>query len=236
MIGDAALSRAFEESWPAAEYREAGGFRIGRGFGGGGRISSARALPGWTAAGIDMAAAVHREWGQPVLFRAPDSDAALAGALTGAGLHPALPTAVMEIPTTALTDREIPFLTAIPCWPPLAVQREIWEAGNITPARQAAMARVDLPRVALLGRLNDAPVASAFMARAGEVAMIHAIEVAPQARRQGMAEWLLRAAAELAADQGATRLALAVTLANQPAVALYRKLGFATAGTYRYWS
>ena len=41
---DAALAEAFEISWPASEYADAGGFRVGRGLGAGGRVSSARAV------------------------------------------------------------------------------------------------------------------------------------------------------------------------------------------------
>lgn len=236
MIGDDALSRAFEETWPAAEYRDAGGFRVARGLGGGGRISSAFALPDWRSDGIAEAAGVHREWDQPVLFRAPDGDGRLGAALSGAGLEASRQTEVMQIAVATLANAEVPYLTAIPSWPPLAIQREIWEAGNISRARQAAMDRVQVPCISILGRSADWPVATAFVAFCGDVAMIHAIEVTPDARRKQAGEWLLREAAQLAADQGATRLALAVTSANAPAISLYRKLGFTTVGTYSYWS
>lgn len=235
MIRDPELSRAFEESWPAAEYRDVGGFRIGRGFGGGGRISSARALEDWSEDDIPAAIAVHRDWDQPVLFRAMQDDTALQQALRRAGLTPRQPTAVMQAATADLANAELPYLSTIPSWPPLAVQREIWESGNIAPARQAAMDRVTLPKMSILGRNKDWPVAAAFLAWAGDVAMIHAIEVAPNARRQGMGEWVVRGAARIARDAGASRLALAVTQANQPAVSLYHKLGFTTVGVYDYW-
>ncbi|MDF3607705.1 GNAT family N-acetyltransferase [Paracoccus sp. DMF-8] len=235
MIRDPELSRAFEESWPAAEYRDAGGFRVGRGLGGGGRVGSARALERWTPQGIHDAIAIHRDWNQPVLFRAMQDDTPLKDALAGAGLSPGKPTAVMVAPTALLAEVEQPYLSAIPSWPPLAVQREIWEGGSIAPARQAAMDRVTLPKMSILGRSKDWPVAAAFLAWADDVAMIHAIEVAPNARRQGMGEWVVRGAAKVARDAGASRLALAVTVANAPAIALYRKLGFATVGIYDYW-
>lgn len=235
MIRDPELSRAFEDSWPAAEYRDAGGFRVGRGMGGGGRISSARALEGWSEADIQSAIELHRAWDQPVLFRAMQDDEPLKQALSRAGLTPTKPTAVMQASTADLADADLPYLSAIPSWPPLAVQREIWELGNIAPARQAAMDRVTLPKMSILGRSKDWPVAAAFVAWTDDIAMIHAIEVSPNARRQGMGEWVVRGAARIARDAGASRLALAVTLGNDAAVALYRKLGFTTLGVYDYW-
>lgn len=235
MIADPALSRAFEESWPAAEYRDVGGFRIGRGLGAGGRVSSARPLQGWTPRGIQDAIATHREWDQPALFRAMQDDLPVKQALRDAGLVPTKPTAILEASTAMLADADLPYLSTIPSWPPLAIQREIWAAGSISAARQDTMQRVALSKMSLLGRTKDWPVAAAFLAWTDDVAMIHALEVAPNARRQGMGEWLVRGAAQIARQAGASRLGLAVTLENTGAVGLYRKLGFTTVGVYDYW-
>ncbi len=241
MTMDAALLQAFETSWPAAEYRDAGGYRIGRGLGGGGRISSARPLQGQDAAstspeGIAAAVATHEGWDQTPLFRLWDGDADHARALSDAGLSARNPTLVMASPLAPLTDTPTPLLTVFQIWPPLAVLAEIWQAGAITPARQAAMHRVNLPATTLLGRMDDHASAAAFAAVDGDVAMIHALEVEPRMRGRGLGGWMIREAAFWAQAQGATRLALAVTEANAPAVGLYRKLGFETVGRYSYWS
>ena len=68
----------------------------------------------------------------------------------------------------------------------------------------------------------------------GQVAMIHAIEVLQAMRRRGAARLLMQAAARFATEHGAVWLTLAVTEANRPARALYRRLGMAEAGGYQY--
>ena len=58
------------------------------------------------------------------------------------------------------------------------------------------------------------------------------VEVAPAARRQGLAGVVMRALAEWARDAGVTRVYLQVEEHNEAAVALYAKLGFTTHHTY----
>ena len=64
--------------------------------------------------------------------------------------------------------------------------------------------------------------------------MLHALEVAPDQRRRGLGQVLMRAAAAWARGAGATDLGLAVTAANAPARALYRSLGFVDVDGYHY--
>ncbi|RCW84083.1 GNAT family N-acetyltransferase [Paracoccus lutimaris] len=235
--GDPDLARAFETTWPAAEYADAGAFRVGRGHGAGGRVSSARALrPDWDEADIPAVEAIHRRWRQRAMFRLPDCDDALAKALIARGYQRQNPTAIMALDCAALRDRDVPGMTAFTIWPPLAIQGDIWAAGNIGAARQAVMPRVALPRTAILGRHEDRAAGAAFVAVDGPVAMIHAIEVAPGFRRKGLAGWLIRRAATWADAQGATRLGLAVSRANTSARALYDRMGFAETGGYAYWA
>jgi GNAT superfamily N-acetyltransferase len=68
----------------------------------------------------------------------------------------------------------------------------------------------------------------------GDIAMLHAIEVSPRHRRQGVARAIIARAAAWAAGQGCGWLGLAVTTANEPARALYTALGMAEVGTYHY--
>lgn len=235
MTDDVLLS-AFEATWPAAEYADCGGFRVGRGMGAGGRVSSAGVIGAWTGDDIDAVVARHRAWNQRPLFRVLDADTALADALLARGFRRASPTAIMDAPVSALTDREIPPVTAFPIWPPLAIERHIWERGSIGPQRQAVMQRVSLPKISVLGRIEDRAAGAAFAAILGPVAMIHAIEVEPALRRKGVAGWMIRQIAFWAAANAASRVGLAVGRENEGAVTLYRRLGFADAGGYAYFT
>ena len=64
--------------------------------------------------------------------------------------------------------------------------------------------------------------------------MLHGLEVAGSQRRQGLGRNLLHAAANWAADQGASRLSLVVTRQNTAARALYARLGMQGVGQYHY--
>lgn len=237
MTPDPALARVFETSWPAAETRDSGAFRSGRGLGAGGRVSSTVAWrPDWEDADIPAVEAVHRDWGQRAMFRVAQEDARLQDALAARGYAPETPTAIMQANCADLLAEPVPDMTCFTIWPPLAIQCDLWAAGNISPARQAVMPRVQPPHSSVLGRLDDRAAGAAFVVADGPVAMIHAIEVAPQFRRRGLAGWMIRAAAGWAHAQGATRLGLAVSRANSGARAAYDCLGFSEVGSYSYWA
>lgn len=233
---DPALASAFEATWPAVEYADAGGFRVGCGLGGGGRVSSAVALGPWTEADIGAAVAIHEGWGQRPLFRVMDGDALLMAALDARAFAREVPAAIMAAPVEALTDRPLPPLAAFDIWPPLAVQHEIWNEGGIGPARQAVMMRVQGAKTALLGRTSDRPAGAGFVAAHGPVAMIHMLHIAPALRRHGVAGHLIRAAGFWAAGQGAGRLALSVRRDNAAMLALCRRMGLRELGGYGYYA
>jgi ribosomal-protein-alanine N-acetyltransferase len=65
---------------------------------------------------------------------------------------------------------------------------------------------------------------------AADEAEILTLAVSPEARRQGLATALVAQAAETAALRGARTMFLEVAVANQPALALYGRLGFREAG------
>ena len=233
---DRDLANAFEATWPAAEYARAGGFLVGRGLGAGGRVSSARVDGDWVGDDIDRAAQIHAGWGQVPMFRALDQDQDLIAALEQRGYRRETPTAILDIAAADLTDCAIPPVTTFCVWPPMAIQRDIWAAGNITRARQAVMDRVPAPKTAILGRVEDRAAAAAFVAIQGPVAMLHGIEVLDRWRRRGLARWVVRQAAFWAQEQGASRLGLAVSRANTGARALYDAMGFREAAGYGYYA
>ena len=64
--------------------------------------------------------------------------------------------------------------------------------------------------------------------------MLHALEVAPIARRKGLATVMMRAAADWARTEGAEWLSVLVVAANEPANALYAALGMQEVSRYHY--
>ncbi|MFT4111062.1 ribosomal protein S18-alanine N-acetyltransferase [Propionicimonas sp.] len=66
-----------------------------------------------------------------------------------------------------------------------------------------------------------------------DMADLHRVVVRPEFRGQGVAASLLRAGLEWAAAVGGRRMLLEVRPDNEPAVALYRRLGFAPVTTRR---
>lgn len=218
-------------TWPPAEAMRLGPWTLRRGAGGGSRVSAAT-LEGEDGA-IEAAAAAMLAWGQAPLFMIRDGEAALDARLAAMGYARRDPTLILAAPSDALAAPEDGG-TTVRCTAPVARMEEIWEAGGIGPGRRAVMARVAGPRVWLLGRQGDRPAACAFVAVHGGTAMLHALEVVPEARRQGMGSRLTRAAARWAAARGGAVLALAVTEANAAARALYGGLGMRQVARYHY--
>ena len=71
-----------------------------------------------------------------------------------------------------------------------------------------------------------------FQLAAGE-ASLYALNVDPAARRKGVGAALLAGALGALRAEGADQCFLEVRAANAPAIALYRRLGFAAAGVRR---
>lgn len=226
------LMAAVDATWPAAEWAERGGWRLARGMGGGKRVSAAvRLAPG---AEIAEAEAGMRDWGQAPLFRLTPGEEDLDAALAARGFPVIDPVVLYAAPVARLVDDRDETARIIRCEMPIAAMREIWAAGGIGAGRLAVMARAAGPRCYILARTADRPAGVAFLAARGEVAMIHAVEVAPAFRRRGVGGEILRGAANLAAEWGCGWLALAVTEANAAARGLYEGLGMEVGARYHY--
>lgn len=223
------LSAVMEATWPPLASRRLGPFTLRDGAGGGKRVSAASCEGEFDAADLDEveAAMAHR------LMLVRQGDAALDRALEARGWRIVDPVVAYAAPVDRLAA-DLPDLSAFPHWPPLEIARTVWAEGGIGPARIAVMDRVRGPKAALLGRIGDRPGGAAFVACHGTDAMVHALEVRPALRRQGLGRTLLIAAANWAAGQGATRLSLVVTRQNAAARALYARLGMALVGQYHY--
>ena len=227
-----------DATWPPAEIRRADPFVLRRGGGGGKRVSAASALTTEiSAAQIDVAEAAMREMGQAPLFSIRPGDAALDAALEARGYTVVDPVLIYVAPAAALAALDkgaSPERVSLTAWEPLAIQREIWEAGGIGPARLAVMERATGPKTSLIGRYDNVPGGTAYVALHGPVAMLHALEVVPEVRGRRMGRAMMIDAARWAKAQGAQDLAVVVTRANIGGNALYRSLGMAQVGAYHY--
>ena len=144
------------------------------------------------------------------------------------------PVNLYATPVDTLTTEPVPPVTAIPVWEPLAIMRDIWAAGGIGPGRLAVMERAPGPKTAIIARWNDHPGGCGFVAIHDSIAMVHALEILPHQRNQGLGKWMMRRAAFWARENGAHTLSVVCTQANQGANALYASLGMTLVGQYHY--
>lgn len=227
-----AIYDAIDATWPARRLVGLPDWTVRDGGGGGNRVSAATAKI--ADAEIETMAMSQIRLGQEPLVMVRAGEEALDRRLAQAGYVIRDPVTIYTAPVTTIAT-DPPRVTAFHvAWPPTAVQREIWEAGGIGPARTAVMNRVRGPKCSVLGRADDRPAGTAFVAQHGPLAMIHALEVAPDLRRRGTAVNMMRGAAIWARDRGADWLAILVTDANGPANALYAGLGMVPQARYHY--
>jgi len=229
-----ALYALLEATWPAAALHRHGSWLVREGQGGGQRVSAATAQGPVTDSDIALAEAAQARLGQPPLFMIRQGDDTLDRLLAARGYLRHDPVVAYAAPVTQLAVPAPNPMTAFPHWPPLAIATELWAEAGIGIGRLAVMNRVTGPKTSILGRVNDRASGVAFVACAGKLAMLHALEVTPNQRRQGSANNILRAAASWAQNQGATMLSLAVTEANAGARALYASHRMQVVGQYHY--
>ena len=223
------LFAAMEATWPPASRRALGPFTLRDGADGGQRVCAATVAGAFGDAELDAAI---RAMAAPIFQIGPGAGA-LDAALAGRGWRLHDPVSVYIAPVAALAGPVAPG-TVFPIWPPLAIQRDLWAAGGIGPGRMAVMDRVQGAKTALLARAGDRAAGVAFVAVADGIAVLHALHVAPDSRRQGTGRHLMRAAAAWAGTQGADRLALAVTRGNAAGNGLYASLGMEIVEQYHY--
>jgi ribosomal protein S18 acetylase RimI-like enzyme len=229
MIDARRIYAVIDATWPAQSVQDVGGWTIRAGAGGGSRVSAA------TGDGdIATAETAMRDLGQTPLFMIRAVDAKLDADLAARGYAIKDPVTLYAARIDAIATDRPPPVTSFASWPPLRVQAEVWAAGGIGPARLAVMARAALPKTTLLARCDDQPAGSAYVGIDGECAMIHALEIAPEFRRRGLARHLTRAAAFWARDHGAACLTLVTTDENVASNALYASLGMQVVGHYHY--
>jgi GNAT superfamily N-acetyltransferase len=223
-----------EATWPPASAVLAGPWTLREGAGGGKRVSAATAEDVWREDDLTAAEAAMRMLGQDPLFMIREGEDALDAALNERGYDIIDPVNLWVCPVEALTDVAVPRVTAFSIWEPLAIMRDIWEAGGIGPARVAVMERAKGPKTGILGRVSDKPAGTAYCAVHEGIAMVHALEIAAAHRRKGMGVWMMRQAAHWAKANGARWIAVICTKANNGANGLYASLGMQLVGQYHY--
>jgi GNAT superfamily N-acetyltransferase len=230
------LADVVQATWPPARSFDIGPFTLRDGAGGGKRVSAASAHAPFTDADLAEAEGAMRAMGQSPLFAIwPDrGDFGLDAALSQRGYDVVEPVVGYSADAQDIMRRNADISHSYPHWPPLAIAREVWAQAGIGPARLAVMARATGPKTAILVRHGDHPAGMCFVAIAGGHAMIHALEVLPDHRRNGLAQKLINRAALWATSLGAAHLSLVVTRANAPARALYARMGMAEVGQYHY--
>ncbi|MCR8724854.1 GNAT family N-acetyltransferase [Frigidibacter sp. ROC022] len=221
-----------EATWPPARRWRTGPFTLRDGQGGGQRVSAATVESAFTPAELDSTIAAMPE---PIFqIGAGAAARALDQALEARGWRINDPVVLYLAPVPVLAAEPPPRVSAFALWPPLAIMRDLWAEGGIGPARLAVMERVGGPKMALLARAGDRPAGVGFVALDDDIAMVHALHILPESRRQGAARNLMRAAAGWADRLGARWLALAVTRQNAAANGLYASLGMEIVEKYHY--
>lgn len=232
-MSPAQFEAALAGTWPPAALRRLGPVTLRDGAGGGRRVSAATLDGDLDPPTLAEAEAAMRAAGRAPLFRVAHGQAALDSWLAARGYAAVDPTVIYAAPTAALARPPRP-IALFALWPPLAIQRLIWDEAGTDPARQAVMARAVAPRAAFLARIENRAAGVAFAAVCGETTMLHALTVLPGFRRKGVGKLMVTGIAHWARQQGAATLALAVTALNTPARALYENLGMVEAGSYHY--
>ncbi len=228
-----AIFDAIDATWSPSEIRSVGDWVLRKGNGGGSRVSAA----GYTGApdgpfDIDQAVSGMASFNQRPLFMLRDKDVQLDETLASLGYNVLTPVRILGGDVTVAMGELGKF--AIPCATRLAIQEEIWLAGEIGPQRWAVMDRVTAPKSFLLARSASNATATGFAAVHNGIGMLHALEVRHDSRRQGYGDVLTRAAATWCFDNGAKTFAVLVTRANLAAIELYERLGMADLGAYHY--
>ncbi|MBE0412038.1 GNAT family N-acetyltransferase [Yoonia sp.] len=228
------LFAVIDGTWPATAKTALGPWTIRLDPSDSSRVSAATAEQAITDADVPQAEMAMRTAGQIPLFMIREGDDTLDALLAARGYLIKDPVRLYAALVADIATQRPPPVTTFDVWPPLAVQNEIWAMGGLGAARLAIMQRAPHPKTTILGRMNDRPAGTVFVGTAGTCAMIHALEIAKPHRRQGLAKYMMRAAAFWAQAQGMDFLTLATTQANKGANALYASLGMTVVGHYHY--
>jgi ribosomal protein S18 acetylase RimI-like enzyme len=239
------LERLHVRAWPASETERIDGW-LWRWSGGGSQRANSVSTIDFT--GNDMAAALDRVEAR---YRAKASSAQLhtfdltqpsglpallvaRGYRAGETTLTMLATTMMAIGASATAAPGDVAVTADPTPEWLAVY-----LGAITDSRRAVnqqiLRRIPDPRAFFSVRRGGSVISTALCVVDGANAVAECVATREAARGQRGAELAMRALMAWAASLGAHTVALQVVELNQPALALYQRLGFRQVATDRFW-
>lgn len=226
---------ANDETWPAAQYHHSSRFTCRRGEDAGMRVSAITLGDDWVEDDIKAASEMAKKWGQQPIFSIRSGQTRLDAYLTSKGYSKCFETLVLSAPPALIAkDADKDDLDAF-SEILLQIQKDIWQdGGHITEPRLAVMERVKTQKTFLLGRLDNRPVGTGFVAISNGIAMLHALEVHKDAQRRGLGRRLTAKAAAWATQNGAVRFSLLVTTENSAARDLYEALGMEIVSKYHY--
>ena len=230
----ARLFEAMDRTWPPAGTAVCGPFLLRQGAGGGQRVSSATAIGLWEGPDVIAAERQMAGWRQTPIFQIRPGDQALDTFLGDRGYDVRDPVGLFlgQVRDMVLGAEEDVVVRRH--WPPDAQAIALWAGSGIGPGRIAVLERVKGPKAVFVARTDDDISGVGFAALDGDIVMLHALEVRPEARRKGIGGQIVTAIAQWAQDIGAGWFALAVTDQNFAARALYAKKSMSVVTHYHY--
>jgi len=227
------LFDAVDATWAPLAFHNHEGWLIREGAGGGQRVSAATLLADVKSAKVGSAANKMLSIGQNPLFMIRDSDMDLDAELEALGYAVVDPVAILTAPIDRLIQKQPKHTHHIGrLITPDNTATKIWASGGIDQNRLNVMQRVKCPKTIL----SAGDMGVAFAAAYADIAMVHAVEVANNHRRKGIANALMFEAFNWAKDQDCNWVSVLTVRKNLPAHKLYETLGMTEAAAYHYRS
>jgi ribosomal protein S18 acetylase RimI-like enzyme len=228
------LTRITSRGWPAIESRPLGEWELRSSGRFTGRANSV-AMTGSPGTPIDEALArvveFYRERSAPALAQVVvgsenDRRLAEAGWTPMAGYHGGAVVQVADLETSYPADTEARVS---------ATADDDWLAryGRVDDPREARAVMEAPPRVGFVS-IGSPAVAIGRVVVTGEWAGLSAVEVVPEARRQGLARRVVETSLAWAVEHDADKAYLQTMRSNEAALALYRPFGFVDHHDYLY--
>ena len=223
-----------EDTWPAEKVIHFDNWKI-RISDGAGKRASAISLEGvWEEASFIKLKDLLKKLGKSEIFMVYQSNSLFDKKLNELNYQIFDRSCIFEIAVAELIKSEPPPIKMFSIWPALHVQKELWNSYGIGWQRQAVMDRAPNLKTSILGRSGDNTVASAFVAKSGDVAFLHALVVDRNSRRQGVARALMKHAGQWAKEHNCAKLMVVTTETNAAATSLYSSLEFQLVNKYHY--
>ena len=222
------------DTWPPKKIIKFGSWTIRIGDGAGKRASAISLEGTWEETSFRKLKDLLKKLGKSEIFMIYQSDSLFEKELDKLNYQVFDKSYIFEIPVTELIKSKPPPISMFSIWSPLHIQKELWNSNGIGWQRQSVMNRASQIKTSILGRWSDNPVASAFIAKSGNVAFLHALVVDENFRQQGVAKALMRHAGQWAHKHNCSKLMVVTTEANVAATSLYTSLEFQLVNKYHY--